>query len=332
MFEPLDERLIHALQINPRAPWSALAAVVGADAVTLSRRWERLVSAGEAWVTGYFTAPQGALIDISCVPQRVDEVVQALGAIPELITIDHTTGGRDIIATAMMHSTAHLWDVVTHKIGALDGVRQAQSHLVTEVIMDASSWRLRALSPGEQARVPGPKPPRPRAPRTVHPDVEAALRAELPQDGRVPVSVIAQRHGLSEQRVADGLARALEQDLLRVRTDISRARTPSPIYAWYYMNTPAALIPNLRRLLERVPEARTAMAAASQYNLVMAVWLRQLSDVSRFEAAMEAALPGARIMDRSVVVTMSKHMGQLLDDDGRATRGFINPFRHPAEA
>ena len=325
MLDSLEERIIHALQVEGRAPWSELAPVIGVDAVTLARRWESLRERGLAWVTGIFTGGAAALVDITCVPQHIGEVAEHIAQIPAVLTLDHTSGGRDLLATMLAENPLAIWDVVTTRIGALEGVRNTQTHLVTEVVMEASDWRLRALTPQEIARIPRPRAPRARAPRAVHPDVEASLRHCLAEDGRRPVSRIAAEHGLSEQRVADGLARMRADGSLRVRTDVARSVTGWPVYAWYFVRTPARQIQQMRQLMAQVPEARTALAVASQYNLVVAVWLREMTDVMRFEAALEAAVPSARIVDRSVVFRMSKHLGRLIDEDGAATRGFIHP-------
>jgi len=326
MLDPLDERIIHALQIEGRAPWSELAPVIGVDAVTLARRWEQLRERGLAWVTGIFPGGATALVDITCMPQHTGQVARELTRIPAIMTLDHTSGGRDLLATVLGDNPLAIWDVVTNQIGALDGVRNTQTHLVTELIMEASDWRLRALTPGEASRVGKPKPPRARAPRTVHPDVEAALRHCLMEDGRRPVSRIAAEHGLSEQRVSDGLARLRSDGRLRIRTDVARTVTGWPVYAWYFVRTAAKHIQQMRGLMAQIPEARTALAVASQYNLVVAVWLREMTDVMRFKAALEAAVPSARIVDRSVVFRMSKHLGHPIDEEGRATLGFVHPF------
>ncbi|MFI2565321.1 Lrp/AsnC family transcriptional regulator [Paenarthrobacter sp. NPDC018779] len=326
MLDPLEERIIHALQIEGRASWAELSPVLGVDAVTLSRRWESLRERGLAWVTGIFTEGASALVDITCMPQHTAKVAQELIKIPAVMTLDHTSGGRDLLATCLGENPLAIWDVVTNQIGALDGVRNTQTHLVTEMIMEASAWRLRALTPAEAGKVAKPKPPRARAPRTVHPDVEYALRHCLLEDGRRPVSRIAAEHGLSEQRVADGLARLRADGRLRLRTDVARSVTGWPVYAWYFVRTAAKHIQQMRGLMAQIPEARTALAVASQYNLVVAVWLREMTDVMRFEAALEAAVPSARIVDRSVVFRMSKHLGHVIDDQGRATLGFVHPF------
>ncbi|AXJ11870.1 hypothetical protein CFN17_13185 [Arthrobacter sp. PM3] len=318
--------MIHALQIEGRAPWTELAPVIGVDAVTLARRWESLRERGLAWVTGIFPTGASALVDITCLPQHTSDVARQMAQLPAVMTLDHTSGGRDLLATVLAENPRAVWDVVTNQIGALEGIRNTQTHLVTEMIMEASDWRLRSLSSQEAAKIAKPKPPRARAPRTVHPDVELALVHCLMEDGRRPVSRIAAEHGLSEQRVADGMARMRADGKLRIRTDVARSVTGWPVYAWYFVRTAAKHIEQMHGLMARIPEARTALAVASQYNMVVAVWLRELTDVMRFEAALEAAVPSARIVDRSVVFGMSKHLGRLIDENGRATLGFVHPY------
>ena len=51
--DELDLRIVHALQIHPRAPWSLVASVVEADRATALRRWRRMEEAGAAWVSCY---------------------------------------------------------------------------------------------------------------------------------------------------------------------------------------------------------------------------------------------------------------------------------------
>ena len=325
MLDPLEERIIHALQIEGRAPWSELAPVIGVDAVTLARRWDSLRERGLAWITGIFPGGASALIDITCMPQQIGNIAREIANIPAVLTLDQTSGGRDLLATVVADNPLAIWDVVTNRIGPLEGVRNTQTHLVTEVVMEASDWRLRSLTPQETGKIPKPRLPRARAPRAVHPEVEAALRHCLAEDGRRPASRIAAEHGLSEQRVTDGLARMRADGLLRIRTDVARSVTGWPVYAWYFMRTAAKHIQQMQSLMAQIPEARTALAVASQYNLVVAVWLRELTDVMRFEAALEGAVPSARIVDRSVVFRMSKHLGRLIDEQGRATLGFVHP-------
>lgn len=74
-----EDDLVEALQRKPRAPWTEVAEVIGTNAVTASRRWERLRSTGAAWVTG--TPGPGtcdaqclAYVDVTCEPSAKTRV------------------------------------------------------------------------------------------------------------------------------------------------------------------------------------------------------------------------------------------------------------------
>ncbi|MER5227190.1 hypothetical protein [Streptomyces flaveus] len=63
------------------------------------------------------------------------------------------------------------------------------------------------------------------------------------------------------------------------------------------------------------------------HNLVIDVWLRELADVHTFEAHLSRRLPRLTVGDRSVVLRTVKHMGRLLDHDGRCVG--VVPLRNP---
>ena len=75
--DPADLRLLHALQIDPRASFSDIAAALRTDPATVSRRWSRLREGGYVWITGV-SGTRGldvfALIDVDCEPSRLTAV------------------------------------------------------------------------------------------------------------------------------------------------------------------------------------------------------------------------------------------------------------------
>ena len=61
LVDQLDLRLIHALQVRARIPWTTLAGVLRVDAATLMRRWRRLVDNGYVYVTAMTPLEQNRL-------------------------------------------------------------------------------------------------------------------------------------------------------------------------------------------------------------------------------------------------------------------------------
>lgn len=325
----LDRRLLHALQIEPRAAWTALAPIVGADAATLSRRWQRIADEGLAWSTGILGWDSGALVEVECEPAALAAVTDALVDDPQVATVDRTVGTRDLFLTLIGSDPGLAARFTTEKLSHLPGIRSARTHLVVDYIVEGGAWRFRELTAGEATRIPPAAAPRPRAARVVSPELRAVVGYELGLDGRASAAAIADRHGVSPQRVVDAIATLRASGELRLRTDVARRLSSWPVYAWYFVEVPASLLAPLRTALGKVPEVRLAVECATRYNLILAVWLRSLADISGFEVAMERAAPGARIADRSVVSGIAKHLGHALDDRGQATGRIVSMSPQP---
>jgi len=256
-------------------------------------------------------------VEIECFPALLRAASDVVAADTQVLILDVTAGGRDLLATVFVDDEQEAVAYASDRIGALPGVRAVRTHLVTERILDARRWRLRELTPDEISRIPGPRKPRPRAARAVSPELRAVLREELARDGRASAAAIADRHGISAQRVADAIATLRSTGALHLRTDLVRTLSDWPAYTWYFLQVPAQEIARARTTLAQVPRIRLAVLCPSRYNLVLAMWLRDLRDVRHFEVALSRALPGTVVADRSVVVRIVKHLGRLLDDCGR---------------
>lgn len=320
--DELDARLVHALQVEPRASWSDLAPIVGADSATLARRWARLHAEGIAWTTGYLEPAQYAIVELDFDRHVTREVAARLQQNPGVFVIDVCSGSRDLLLIVIAPDIRSLADFVTGP--DLKGLGAVRTHLVSELLSDGSHWRLRALSPAEVERIPPPRLPRARAARTIPDDLAAAIAREVWMDGRASVAAIAAASGFTPQRISDAIAVLRSRGILRLRTDVARAASGCPVYAWYFVEAPARTIESARARIVAVPEVRLAAVCASRYNLILAVWLRTLADVNRFELALGKALEGARVADRAVVLHMMKQIGRSLGTDTRAAGPQLN--------
>lgn len=333
--DPLDRRLLNALQVEPRATWTALAPTVGADPATLSRRWQRLHDEGIAWVTGRFggiTPAGAALIEVECAPRRIQETAALLAQDREVQVLDQTAGTRDLLITASCGTMDALGEYVTTRLAALPGVRSLRTHPWIDLLFEGGDWRLRALTPEESVALPAVPRPRPRAAATVPEPLRDILRYELALDGRATAAAIGERWDVRPQRIVDAIATLRQSGDLRLRTDIARRWSDWPVYAWYFIEAPASIVEQLRTALGKVPQIRLAALTASRYNLMLAVWVRDLAGIHAFEVAFERAAPGARIQDRSLVMRVVKHMGRILDENGQATGPIVPIEPHPSAA
>ena len=114
---------------------------------------------------------------------------------------------------------------------------------------------------------------------------------------------------------------------MSLRCDLARPLFGWPLSAVYFASVPAQHLAETSRVLSGFREVRACAIMAGPHNLVIDVWLRALGDVHAFEAHLARRLPRLTIDDLRLVLRTVKHMGRLLDGDGRSVG--IVPLRQP---
>ncbi|MGW1598248.1 Lrp/AsnC family transcriptional regulator [Streptomyces sp. NPDC002343] len=158
MLDELDYLLVTALQIAPRADWQTIGDVLGLDASTIARRWARLTHAGHAWISVH---PRGhvhgqsvvAFIEVDCAAGRLHDVAAAIAEDPHVFNLEHVSGGRDLLVTAVFSDQAELARYVGFRLGALDGVAASRTQVATALHTEGSRWRLDRLTEDQRRRL-----------------------------------------------------------------------------------------------------------------------------------------------------------------------------------
>src|ERR1700679_2233217 len=102
----LDRRIIHALYVDPRAPLSRLAEVLGSSEPTISRRYRRLFDGRILRVVGQLDSQRLGQLDwavrIRCAPGTAPTVAAKLAEHPDTSWVQLTSGGTEIFS--LIHS------------------------------------------------------------------------------------------------------------------------------------------------------------------------------------------------------------------------------------
>ncbi|MPY60680.1 Lrp/AsnC family transcriptional regulator [Streptomyces spongiae] len=332
--DELDRGVVHALQIHPRAPWTLVGEILGVNPVTAARRWHRLEEAGLAWVTAYPRLSNTRIVvtgvvEVDTEPGVAEDVARALAADPSVANIKLTAGGRDLVAAVQARSLDELAHLTTLLFQRTPGVRATRTHVSTGVPTEGSRWRLRSLDDAQSARVEAAVPP------TYEPvpvsesrwdTLDGHLLELLSRDGRMSLRDLSAATGASLTTVRRRLQSMLASRLV-LRCDLARPLSGWPLSAVYFASVPGQYVEETSRVLSGVREVRSCAITAGPHNLVIDVWLRDLRDVHAFEAHLSRKLPRLVVDDRSVVLRTVKHMGRLLDHDGRCVG--VVPLRHP---
>lgn len=332
--DELDRGVVHVLQIHPRAPWTLVGEVLGVNPVTAARRWHRLEEAGLAWVTAYPRLSNSRIVvtgvvEIDTEPGVAEDVAMAFAQDPSVANIKLTAGGRDLVTAVQARSLDELGRLSTQLFQRTPGVRATRTHVSTGVPTEGSRWRLRSLDEAQSARVEAAAPPAvlpANATESRWDDLDTRLLELLGTDGRMSLRDLSTATDTSLTTVRRRL-QSLLAARLSLRCDLARPLSGWPLSAVYFASVPGQYVEETSQVLSGVREVRSCAITTGPHNLVIDVWLRDLHDVHAFEAHLSRRLPRLTISDRSVVLRTVKHMGRLLDRDGRCVG--VVPLRHP---
>ncbi|MEU9187188.1 Lrp/AsnC family transcriptional regulator [Streptomyces sp. NPDC048484] len=332
--DELDRAVVHVLQIHPRAPWTLVGEVLGVNPVTAARRWHRLEEAGLAWVTAYPRLSNSRIVvtgvvEVDTEPGVAEDVAMAFAGDPSVANIKLTAGGRDLVTAVQARSLEELGRLSAQLFQRTPGVRATRTHVSTGVPTEGSRWRLRSLDEAQSARVEAAVA---RSCAPAHAtegrwdDLDTRLLELLGTDGRMSLRDLSAATDTSLTTVRRKL-QSLLAARLSLRCDLARPLSGWPLSAVYFASVPGQYVEETSGVLSGVREVRSCAITTGPHNLVIDVWLRDLRDVHAFEAHLSKRLPRLTISDRSVVLRTVKHMGRLLDRDGRCVG--VVPLRHP---
>ncbi|RKT53596.1 Lrp/AsnC family transcriptional regulator [Saccharothrix australiensis] len=321
-YDELDVAIVDAVRSAPRASWRELAPVLGIDPATVSRRWSRMRTTGDAWVTAHpagRATPSCALVEVDCTPGRRADVAEVLAADVEAATVKLTSGARDILVLAQAPDldalSAYLLDRVEH----VPGVRGVRSHPATRAALEASRWREGALDLEQRRRLharAGNRRERDANLTTADRDIIRALNI----DGRMSFERLAEHVGLGPVVVRRRLTRLEDAGLVTFRCDASRRLSGQAVAVVYFGSIDVRDIEHVEARIPALPGIRACSLVAGPYNVVIDAWLRSTAEAHDLERKMSHALPGLRVQDRSVVLRTVKLLGRILDAEGRSVR------------
>ncbi|MFK4186921.1 Lrp/AsnC family transcriptional regulator [Streptomyces sparsogenes] len=162
MLDDIDRGLVHALQIDGRAPLRTLGEVLGVSENTVARRYRRLRSAGVLRVVGAFSGARlgyrAWTIRLRCTPDAAGPLARALAARPDTSYVHLLSGGTEISCSAQTRSGEESDALLLHRLPRTGRITSVSAHLLLDHSALPSGWAGPALLSGEQTAALGPPP------------------------------------------------------------------------------------------------------------------------------------------------------------------------------
>lgn len=323
--DELDLALINALQLSPRAPWSALAGPLGVDAATLSRRWRRMQDAGVAWVScypGQALAEHGimAFVQIDCIPKDLEETATAIAEHAHASAVELVAGSHNLLLTVIATGLDALTEYVL-RIGRIPAIRSMKTHLVQHLYQEGSNWRSDSLSPEQHREVAAAAPGGVFRTGPLGPE-EQQLMLALGPDGRRPVIELDQELDRPESSVRRQLSALLHSGRAALRCEAALPYTGWRTTATLWLTAPPHTRAAAASAIGRQRETRMCATTVSDADLISVALFRSLDGVAEYESRLATAEPTLRVRERAVTLRWIKRAGRLLDPDGRSI-GFV---------
>jgi DNA-binding Lrp family transcriptional regulator len=293
--DEVDRRIVAALQLNGRASWREIAAVVGTSENTAARRAGRLLEAGAAHIAVVRDprcAGRGhvANVFIRCHSGSQLSVAQALLARPDVWSLSVVTGPHDLFCQVTVGTAEDLARVLLSDFQHIHGIESTVAETVLRTFKLSYDWGRDLLGPAA-GQIASPPSLHDEQPHTLSP-ADAAIVAALTADARRPFSAVAEETGIHERTVRRRFEALRHRGCVNVATFVpGQALGFQPEMVLRIDVSPAHLHEAAGRLA-RHRRIRYLAVTLGQVGLFGEVYLPSLNAVYRFTTDDIGSLPG----------------------------------------
>jgi DNA-binding Lrp family transcriptional regulator len=321
--DDLDRSLVHALQVNARAPFGVVAAALGVSDHTIARRYRRLRGAGVLRVVGL---PDGLrlgrtdwFIRLRCVPDGALPIARALARRDDISWVMLSSAGTEITCLASIASRAQQEALLLGTLPRSRQIVQVDALSVLRTFFGGpTGWngRTSALTEtqAEEIARSGVRRPDPRGwsgPVTLDAQDERLL-AELRRDGRAPVTALSATLECSQAAASRRLDRLIESGLLYFDVEIAPEHLGYQVEALLWVTVAPAALENVAIAAAEHPHVAMAGATSGTTNLVLMVGCRDAADLYDYVAHRLGPLDGVRAVETAPIIRTVKRAGSLI--------------------
>lgn len=303
-FDHLDRSLLHALQIDGRAPFRRISEVLGVSDQTVARRYARLRSTRALRVLGLSDAVAADevqwILRVRAAPEAAGDVADALARRADTSWISLCSGGTEIIGTVYgagidpllleaLPRTRQVLDVHAHQVLHVFYGGAGQPYAKHGPLTDAQVTQLRE-------HLPTPAP----APQVDGTD--RRLLEMLHGDGRATVEELMAATGTSASTVRRRLHDLRAGGILHLDVDVDFGALELPVHTMLWLTVASAHLDEAGHQLARHPEVAFAAAVTGSANVVANLATSDAASLYAYLTTAVAALPGVGAVETTPVL------------------------------
>jgi Lrp/AsnC family transcriptional regulator for asnA, asnC and gidA len=310
--DDLQQRIVAALQIDGRAPWRKIAAVLGEPERSVSRRGSELLDSGAVGIVGIRPQATHVVVRVNCMPGTARVAVEALARRPDSSFSYSVTGVADGVAELLIEP-GRLKDILALEIPAITGISSTQSVPVLKYFRTIRSWRITCLSQAQMKalRVPDSLEDHIPANPPAYSSQDLAMLSVLAEDGRASYELIARRAGVSESTARRRVEWLLATGAIQIRAVVEPALLGLPVEALLWIKAAPRQVDKIGEALNREVCVRYAAAIAGEYQILADVTVGNFADLYGFITESQWA-SAAQAVEVSTLLEARKRGGRLM--------------------
>lgn len=314
-YDELDRQLVHALQIDGRAPFSTIAGVLGVSDRTIARRYARLRSTGAVRVLGGVDPTAlGAVVwflRVRCAPAAALPVAEALARRPDTSWVSVTSGGTEITCAVRAENEADSEALLLAKLPRTPRVEGVTAHSVLHTFYGGPDSLIARLGPLEEEAIERLRPPEvPHRPGLMRlDDGDRTLLAALAVDGRTGFEQLAAMTGWSPTTVRRRMRELRERGLLYWDIDVDWSLFGVGTRTLLWLSVTPAQLEEAGQALAEHPQVAFAAATTGPTNLYASVVCANQRELYRYLTTRVAALPAIKHIETAPVIKTIKQAG-----------------------
>jgi DNA-binding Lrp family transcriptional regulator len=313
----LDTQLLHALQLDGRAPFSTIAEVLGVSDQTIARRYSRLHDARRLRVRGLSDAQRLRdtrwIVRVQCTPNAAAAAADALARRPDTSWISLTSGGTEIVCVVRTASGEQDNRLLLQTLPRNRFVVAMTAHCVLHTFFGDPAGlinKLGSLSKAQVARL--------RRPPVVDADgpvllsaVDRKLLALLEHDGRATFAELAAATDASQTTVRRRLAELRANGTLYFDVDFDQALLDLHVRAMVWLSVAPSQLAAVGEALSGHPETAYVAATTGASNLYASVVCADTAALYTYLTTRIARLTGIERIETVPIVRSVKRSGLL---------------------
>jgi len=313
-FDPLDRKLMQALQLDGRASFRRVAEVLGVSDQTVARRYRRLRAGVRLRVLGMVDQSRVGraswIVRLRCTPDVAEQLAQALARRSDTSYIVLASGGTEIV-TAMRPRSREIRDeLLLTQFQRTPRILSVSTHCLLHMFYGGSSgWlsKLQALSPQEaQALRPPPVDPSPEPVELD--DVDERLLAALQADGRASLAELQSATAQSESVVRRRLEHLRSRGVLYYDVQYDAEPLGTPVQAMLWLTVAPSALDATGRALAGHPEVSFAAAMSGSANLVAVTMHGSVAALYSYLSERIGALTGVHALETVLTLRQVKQL------------------------